>query len=315
MKKTSMDLIVGASILLALFILIAGVLWLKEVSVTRKMVSYTVLFPNIGALQTGDGVMVNGVKMGTVGDIRLEEADVAVELRLDKKVQLTDSALITVQNIGLMGERTIGIQLSEKGAPVKPDGKDGKREEYLQGRFDTGIAEAMGMVGTVLGDVQVMVNNVQQILDQTVGDSSFVDFFHTVVARLDTVTLLAESMLSDNRYRIDQSMVNIHEVTGEMKRLLDDNREHINAILANSADLTVQAKGIATEVESLSVSLNRMVGAIEGGEGSLGMLLDGGEFYNDLTGTMERLDTLVSEVQDKGLKLRIKLGFRNRKND
>jgi len=59
-KKSSMDLVVGASILLALFILIAGVLWLKEVSITRRMVSYTVLFPNIGALQGGDGVMVNG---------------------------------------------------------------------------------------------------------------------------------------------------------------------------------------------------------------------------------------------------------------
>jgi phospholipid/cholesterol/gamma-HCH transport system substrate-binding protein len=310
-----MDLIVGASILLALFILIAGVLWLKEVSVTRKMVSYTVLFPNIGALQPGDGVMVNGVKMGTVGNVHLRDAEVAVELRIDKNVQLTDSALITVQNIGLMGERTIGIQLSKKGTPLKPDGKDGERENYLRGRFDTGIAEAMGMVGTVLGDVQLMVNDVQQILDETVGDSSFVDVFHTVVARLDTVSLLAESMLADNRHRIDQTMVNIHEVTGEMRRLLDDNRDNIDAIFANGADLTVQAKGIATEVESLSVSLNRMVSAIEDGEGTLGMLLDGGEFYNDLTGTMQRLDTLVSEVQNEGLKLRIKLGFRNRKDD
>lgn len=64
MKKTNMDLVVGGSIIIAIVILVAGVLWLKEVSITSKMVSYTVLFTNVGALQVGDPVMVNGVNKG-----------------------------------------------------------------------------------------------------------------------------------------------------------------------------------------------------------------------------------------------------------
>jgi len=66
-------------------------------------------------------------------------------------VPLTDSSKITVQNIGLMGERMVGVQLSGKGALCKPNGKGKNGTTYINGYFDTGIAEAMGMVGTVLG--------------------------------------------------------------------------------------------------------------------------------------------------------------------
>ncbi|MDD5674905.1 MAG: MlaD family protein, partial [Chitinivibrionales bacterium] len=107
MKKSNMELMVGGSILLAVFILIASVLWLKEISVLAKLVSYTVLFPNVSTLQPGDPVMVNGVKKGMAQEIFLRNQRVAVEIALDKSVGLTDSARITVQNIGIMGERMI----------------------------------------------------------------------------------------------------------------------------------------------------------------------------------------------------------------
>ena len=66
MKKSNMDIIVGGSILLAIFILVFGVLWLKESLVAKQMESYTILFPNVGTLQLGDPVMTNGVTKGRV---------------------------------------------------------------------------------------------------------------------------------------------------------------------------------------------------------------------------------------------------------
>jgi len=115
-KKNKVELIVGGTIFIALFILIAGVLWLKGALVMNKMVQYSVLFPNVGTLQPGDPVVVNGVRKGSVSTIDLKGARVAVTINLDKDVALTDASKVTVQNIGLMGERMVGIQLDAAGS-------------------------------------------------------------------------------------------------------------------------------------------------------------------------------------------------------
>ena len=315
MKRTSVDLIVGGSILVALIILIAGVLWLKEISITRKMVDYAAVFPNVGSLSVGDPVLVNGVKMGTVGDIFLRGIKVAVVIKLDRSVPLTDSATITIQNIGLMGERTVGVTPSEKGTLLKHYRKSDTTYPFITGRFDSGIAEAMGMVGTVLGDVQVLVHNVQGIVDSTVGDTSFVTFYRRVVARLDTVTLLADQLVKQNKSKIDQSMTNVTDITTDMKRLLKDNEANVNQVLSNANDLSARGVRIAASVETLTVQLNTMVSSIEKGEGSLGQLMKDDKFYTDLKGTVKKLDNLVNDVQDRGLKLRIKVGFKEEKKN
>lgn len=315
MKRTNTDLIVGGTILLSLFILVAGVLWLKEAMFTRPVETYTVLFPLVGALQVGDPVKVNGVKMGSTASIGIEGTMVKVRMKVDRSVTLTDSAVVTVQNIGLMGERNIMIRLSDKGEPYLPDKTRPEDAPVLLGYFDSGIAEAMGKIGNVLDDVKVLVADVQGVLDNTVGDTSFVEFFHTVLGRLDTITLMAEELVADNKGRLNQSMINVRNLTSDMKRLLDDNRGNIDNLLANGSQLSDQAVRIATEVESLTVSLGSMVDKIENGEGTIGMLVEDERFFTDLKETVAKIDTLAADVQDNGLKLRIRLGFRKRRRD
>jgi phospholipid/cholesterol/gamma-HCH transport system substrate-binding protein len=307
-KKTNMELIVGGFILIALFILIAGVMWLKSSTLTRSMVEYSVLFPNIGSLQQGDPVQVNGVRKGVVGPIALNGARVTVVIKVDKDVKITDSSTITVQNIGLMGERTVGIQLSEKGNIIRPSARG--KITYIKGNFDSGIAEAMGMLGSVLGDARVLLANVSAIVDSTVGDSAFFAAFRHIVGRLDTVSRLAQTLVRDNKGKIDASISNVKAVTSDMRELLDSNRAQINTIVANGTALSSRAVAIVSTVDTITASLQAMVKKIERGEGSLGALVSDEQFYKDLKKAVADLDALVSDVQQDGLKLRLKLGFK-----
>jgi phospholipid/cholesterol/gamma-HCH transport system substrate-binding protein len=308
LKKTNVELTVGASIFIALFVLIAGVMWLKEINIASKMVEYTVLFPNVGTLQVGDPVTVSGVKRGEAAKIYLYKAQAAVVIKLDRTIRLTDSSTITIQNIGLMGERQIGIQLSENGTPYRPNTK--QQVTMIQGRFDSGIAEAMGMLGRVLTDVQSLLQNVTQIIDTTIGDTSFVTFFDKVVGRLDTVTYLVEDIVTQNKSEINSSLANLHTITSDVQSLLDENKPHINSIMANGSELTGRAVTLAQRADSIATSLKGMVNAIERGEGSIGMLVQDEQFYHKLKESVSGLDTLLDDVNQNGLKLRIKLGFK-----
>jgi phospholipid/cholesterol/gamma-HCH transport system substrate-binding protein len=306
-----MDLLVGGSILISLFILIAGVLWLKEINLSKEKVNYTVFFPNVGSLQIGDPILANGVKMGTVSDISLQGSRVKVTISVDNNLVITDSAEIRVQNIGLMGERCIGIQLSDKGEVYTPDG--GKNDKYLHGYFDSGIAEAMGMLGTVLADVEVLVAQVATIIEQTVGDSSFISAFNTIVARLDSITLVAESLVADNSTAIERSIANIRTVTTDIKSLLDQNSHHVSTVMSNVSDISTQTVSIVAQVESLTIVATDIAKRIEDGEGTVGKMLEDETFYGDLKKTVADLDTLINEVREDALKLRIKLGFSRKK--
>ncbi len=309
MKRTNNDLVVGGVIFISLFILIAGVLWLKQVSVARKMVKYTVLFPNIGTLQKGDPVTVNGVKRGSVARIYLHESQVAVEMNLDKAVKFTDSSTVAVQNIGLMGERMVGILLSDKGKPHVPDTKH--NISYIQGHFDSGIAEAVGLLGEALTEVLALIDTVEDIIEQTVGDTDFIDFFNSFVNRIDTIVYLVERLVKENERDITVAIDNVRTLSTDLKNLLQDNRARVDHILANGSELTDAALTIAARIDSIAATVNGIISDLEAGKGSVGVLLEDETFITELKESMAGLDSLVNDISDNGLKLRVKL-FGNR---
>lgn len=310
MKRTNTDLIVGGVIFISLFILIAGILWLKEVSLSRKMAKYTIVFPNVGHLQPGNPVKVNGVRQGSVSKIYLYESKVAVEIKLDKEVTITDSCTFVVQNIGIMGERMIGIQLGGGGTPYIPDTKDSVT--YINGFFDSGIAEAMGMMGSVLNQVQALVDTVDMILQETVGNKEFITFFNTVISRLDTIILVVDNLVQGNERKINTSLNNIHAITADLKTLLETNKTNVNAIVEDGSQLTQIALSIAARIDTITVSVNDIVTGIENGQGSIGMLVEDESVVRDLKTAINDLDSLINDISDDALKLRIKL-FGNRK--
>ncbi len=311
MKRSNTDLIVGGVIFISLFILIAGVLWLKEISISRKLVQYTILFPNVGELVPGNPVKANGVKCGQVSKIYMHSSNkVAVEIKLDKTIRFTDSSIVAIKNIGLMGERMVGIQLSNKGTPYPPDTKE--TVNLIMGEFDSGIAEAMGMLGKVLGDVEVLLDTVSTVIRETVGNDEFILFFNTIVKRLDTIVLLVDNLVATNTKEIDLAIDNVVEITENAKTLINNNSGNINSIMDDGTKLTGAALGIANRLDTITLSIQSIITDVESGKGSVGVLLQDETIVKDLKETMKNLDALVKEVQEDALKLRIKV-FGNKK--
>lgn len=305
MKKNNTELTVGIAIFLSLFILIAGVLWLKEASLSRKTVRYSILFPNIGSLQVGDPVKVNGVKQGTVTAISLNQTKVAVVITMDAAVRLTDQCIVTVQNVGLMGERMIGIQLAETGATIPPNGK--KEIRYIEGRFDTGIAEAMGMLGSVLNEALFLIDTVQSVVHQTVGDPRFITLFSTLVDRIDTMIYSMQHLIDNNETDIRTSITNITAITATLNQFLSHNSGTLNQIVLNGKELSSTALAVTNRADSMSQVLSRLVSEIESGKGSLGVLVKDESMVQNLRKSTQSLDSLLKDINKNGLLIRLKL--------
>ncbi len=275
------------------------------------MVTYTALFPKIGGLQTGDPVRINGVENGSVTSIRLKDAEVAVQFKIDSEIPFTDSATVTVNNIGLMGERGIEVTLSRAGSEHIPNIKGEEPDKYIPGFYDSGISEAIGMLGNIMGEAQGLIDTVQTILGSTVGDEQFIQFWGDAVERLDTMTLVLERIVSTNENQIDGIVSDMKSVSSQLDDILETNSEGISRIVMNTDSLTTDIRDITTEADSLLVSIQDIIAKVDTGDGTIAQLLNSSDLSDELRATLERLDALVQEIDSDGLKLRVKLGFKD----
>lgn len=305
-KYIKPNLIVGLFVLLFIFVLFAGVLWFKHYNISRKTVAYTVLFPDVGTLKLGDPVLVNGTKQGKVSNICLDEKQVTVLIKVNRKIVLTDSCIFSIQNIGIMGERVVGIQLSDKGQPYPPNEKD--KVTCIKGNYDSGISESMIMAGEVFDKGLNLIDSVKKIYNHTVGDSECIVIFRNSINRLDTIVLLVKNLISENKSDIKISVDNITLIKSEIDEILDINNENITTLKRNGKQLSNKAQLIKDKIDSVATAIKKIVSDIEDGKGSIGIVVNDTSVVEDIKKRIETLDTVVNEIYDNGLKIRVKLG-------
>jgi len=295
--------IIGAGVFLSLFVLFTGVLWFKLYNISRKTVVYTILFPDIGTLKSGDPVLVNGTKQGRVSNICLDEKHVTVLIEVNRKFALTDSCIFSVQNIGLMGERVVGIQLSAKGQPYSPNGKN--NVTFIKGKFDGGISESMMMTGGVFDKSLNLIATINKIFNQTVIDSEYIDIFRTGVNRLDNIVLLVEKLIYENKSDIENSFDNVTLKKSEIDEILNFNSGTVTQLKLNGEQLSKEGARIKDRIDSVATVIGSIISDIEDGKGSIGIVVSDTSVVEYIKNTIETLDTIVDEIYDNGLKIRI----------
>ena len=67
------ELVVGVTVLAALVLVVGGSLWLSRADFTRGTSTYAARFRTVGGLGVGDPVVLRGVRVGRVSQIRLGE--------------------------------------------------------------------------------------------------------------------------------------------------------------------------------------------------------------------------------------------------
>ena len=295
MQKRNMNLVVGVVILLAIALLIGGVRFLSDAKFRNNTYDLPVLFDNIGTLTEGDPVKINGVKKGKVKKIELKGHRVLVVMAIDKKVQIAEDSRIVIQNIGLMGERMIGVQLGT-GKPIAPG-------TIIVGEFDSGIAEAMGMLGEVLVQVQGTVKDLQKVVENTVGDKEFAVTFRNIMDRLDNTTKILNGMIVYNKDALQGTIGDLTATASDVREFFENNKDRLNHTVTNVEEITIQTKDMLEKAKRISSNIEELVAMMNSDKSSVGRMLADTAFVNDLKTTMLNADSLIRQIRKKGVKV------------
>jgi phospholipid/cholesterol/gamma-HCH transport system substrate-binding protein len=286
MRNKSVELKVGIVVVLAAIIFVWGVIWIKEYEFRQERYTYSVLFPNVGALEVGDPVAVLGVAKGKVEKIQLYQGDVLVTFNLTTDVVLKEDAKFTVMNIGLMGERFIEV---ETGHSLKPL----NLSRPVKGFYDSGIPEVMGMMGEMVTEIR----NLTAHLTGALGTEWSEESIKEIVRNLKKISTDLNSLLTENKNRMNQTLEDVSYTSAELKKMVEENKSRVETTMKNFSQASTKLENITQTLDSLSLSLKNLSQKIEKGEGTLGQLISDTLLYQDLKQTVKSVDELIQDIK------------------
>ncbi len=300
MNLQRINFVVGLFVLLAFGILFFGVFFLKETIPGQRMKTFPVVFEQVSTLQTGDPVKVNGVKMGQVVDIKLIGRKVVVGMRLEDGVSIPIDSEIRIQNIGLMGERQVGIRLGAAEAVAT-------QQDTLQGTLDAGIAEAMGLAGEVFVEAEGLVASLRSVVDSTVGRPEFTQTFNELLNETRQLSRELDGFMAEMKPKVESSLDNMQAASGQVRRLLEDQDEPLRRIVHNGEEVSEKLKEVAQRGDNIASELETLMSAVNSDGSTLGAMIRDRNLYGELRSTLNSADSLFQQIRSKGLDVNLDL--------
>ena len=126
------------------------------------------VFDEVVGLQTKAPVMLNGLEMGKVEDIKVSydqnKTQVVLKLWLDKKALIREHPVVSIKTLGLMGEKYIQISSSQGKDFVQP-------EAVLAGKPFLDMDELMGQAQSISKEVTGQISKLLATINGTVEDN------------------------------------------------------------------------------------------------------------------------------------------------
>ena len=299
-ENKSTEIKVGVTVIVGLLVLVFVFAWAKNFDPTSDRKVLYIRFDSVAGLSEGDNVTVNGVKKGSVEEIKVDGNYVLVKTSLDSDVELNADASFAVMMLDLMGGKKIEV------SPGSAD-ESLNLNEIANGNFAGDISTAMAVLSSVDKDLVQVIREVKV-----------------------TLTSMNE-ILSDEEFSGDvkNSVRNLSEVSDNLNRIINTNEQGLNELInsgskfaALSAEFMEENKeslsSTVTELQKTAANANELIGKlnsfsdeIKQGENNIGKLVYDEKIAEDLKILSERIFKLTETIQDqlngKGLKTDVNL--------
>ncbi len=301
-KNSALYFSVGLVVILALVILVFGIFFLNEKDPRETYNTFYLRFTQVSTLVLDDPVKVNGVKLGKVEAIELSGHRVVVTVRLRTDVKIPKDSEIRVQNIGIMGERQIGMILGDETNYFAPG-------DTITGQFDAGIAEALGLAGEVCDSTKVLLESVKEALNQTIVNPEFQNRFKTLLVKAENLEDRMMLLLNTTDPQIKKSLAGLNQVTVKVNELIDGVKAPIDNMFASTEKVMGNANQLMGELDGvtkhLDELLNNVQSKINSKDNTAGILLNDKALHDDLVKTIHSADSLFRVILKDGLDVNV----------
>jgi len=292
---------VGITVVVALFILLYGVIFLKDLRVGIETYDLVVYFQDVNGLKEGDQVSVNGVPKGKVSRIELIGDSVKVSFYISKDVVLKKDYSVTVAMIELMSGKQIAVKPGRSSEPAdisKP----------LAGAPSSDVVTLISTMNEIGSDVKQMTSRLNGTIDKLdeaitgindiTGDERLKSDIRGTAMNFNTASKNLNAMLEENRLSLKSLTGRLNSVAANLDETVLETKPELKNTISDIRDLTGR-------VDSLTFNLNQLVLDTKDSNSTVGKLLTNDDFYNNLNKTILSINKLVKKIEKDGIRLRL----------
>jgi phospholipid/cholesterol/gamma-HCH transport system substrate-binding protein len=303
------------------FVLGLALLWVTFESLSggrvfkEKGYPLTARFDNLKGLQKGDDVLIAGVRVGVVSQVRLIGHQAEAVLTIEPKVQIASDAEAMVATSSLLGTNHLEITVGSPQVPRLAPGAEIKTRDTID------MNEVIARLGSLGDRMEQVVSEIGQNLKGGEGGSLF--------SKIDR-------LVTDNGPKLTATIANLQAITdqirngdGTLGRLVNDRKLHdelvasvgeiksaatdARAFVANAQSLLDQVKSgqgtlgallydqqTGEKIKLTAKNLSELSTKLNSGQGTLGRLIGDDALYREAQGTIRKVDQALDGLSDQG---------------
>jgi phospholipid/cholesterol/gamma-HCH transport system substrate-binding protein len=283
-RKT--DIQVGATVLVALGLLLWGIAWLSSIARAQMQRVWHVSFPEGGGLLEGNDAHVNGVRKGSVRSIRLAGDRVIVDVALSNDIELTSDSRVAVRSFSMMGDRIVEVT-------YRPTGRRYSTRDTIPGIYEKGLPDIMSDLGRAtngMADIAIELDSLAVALARQGGLARTVEDWRQMSNDL-------REAVAENRVALHSTLRNLSEASTSARGLLVDRHEDLDRTLDHFARAAENLDRLSVRLDSLRASAQTAADRLNSGQGTAGKLMNDEKLYAEMRSSVRDLRTLIADIK------------------
>ena len=283
--------------LFAVAVLLVGwgvIRFLQGSDVFSSYNTYYAYYDNVGGIQPASPVMIQGVKVGSVLEVELNEdptKGVEVTLSVEERYGVPADSKAKIFSDGLMGGKAVEIvlgnssQLLQEGDTIcSSHDRDlmdvaGSELDFFKQRF------------VVLADnLNATLDNLNSLMQTNASTLA------STMQHIESLTDDASELLRAERANLEAAI----EGLATFATMLGENAPRIDSLIdgANAVVAKLDEEAFAEKLSDTVERLNGLLAQIERGEGTVGSLMKDQQMYANLTEASGNLAALLSDLKE-----------------
>jgi phospholipid/cholesterol/gamma-HCH transport system substrate-binding protein len=301
---------VGVIVLVSTVILVTLLFLMTSSSglgILSHKLTVTTYFENSAGLKTGAAVDLEGVTIGTVKSVTIDNSPerkltpVKVVMKLNEKnsSSLKKDSKASLSTVGVLGDTVVDINSQFAAGPPLQDGDELKTTETPSltdvVKASQGTIESLNVI---LAKMNVIVDNLQSgkgSVGQLINNP---DLYNKADKTVDELLTLEKNLNagrgSIGKLMTDDTMYNrLNDAAGKLESIA-------NSLSAGkgTAGMLLKDDSMYNNLNSTLAHANSILEQADAGKGGLGLMLKDPKFRQDLSNTLTQVNTLVSGVNE-----------------
>lgn len=287
---------IGILAVVAIALLILGFNFLKGRSLFDKSKKLYAVFHTVDGLSTSNPVTINGLRIGTVFDMKEKNRSldsIVVSINLEKEIDIPQNSLAYIDK-DLLGTASVSIALGN-GTGFTKDG------DTLNTQVNIGIMdEVKASLNPALNNVNGTLKSLDSVIEVvgTIFNPATKNNFQAIVMNLTKSSAALQSLLNTQSGVLAQTLSNMNKVSSN----LAGSNENITKTIDNLEKVSTKIAALNIEETMKSVNktmtqLNEVVTKANSSEGSLGLLLNDKKLYTNLENTSLKMNILLDDFR------------------